>query len=126
MRLVVRRNRYKDAEQKHLDFNIMRTPAGILQAIPLATGRVLSYVETDTPAWQGVTARKFYAITGMLLAPFAVVAFTFAAWALTAKMNWTSGFLFPAGPFSHWIVWCGMGLALSYFSSTLRRFGSTL
>ena len=126
MRIVVRRKRYTNPEHKRLDFNVIRTPAGILQAIPLATGRVLSHVETDTPAWQEGTVRNLCAMAGMLLAPLAVVAFTFAAWSLTAKMNWTSGFFFTEGPLSHWIVWCGLGLALSYFSSTLRRAGARL
>lgn len=124
MRLVLRRARYGDEARKRFDFNIIRTPAGLLQAIPLATGRALAHVETDTSPWQGVTARKLYSISGMLLTPFALAAFAFAAWALTSKMNWTSPFLFADGPWAHWIVWAGLGLILTYFSSALTRAGA--
>jgi len=126
MKIVVRRNRYTIDERKRFDFNLIRTPAGLLQAIPLATGRVWAHVESDTPLWQSVTARKVYAIVGVLLAPLALAAFAFAAWALTAQMNWTADFLFTDGPLAHWIVWAGMGLAIAYCSSALSRAGARL
>lgn len=126
MKIVVRRNRYTIDERKRFDFNLIRTPVGLLQAIPLATGRVWAHVESDTPLWQGGTARNLYAIVGMLLAPLALAAFAFAAWALTAQMNWTSEFLFTDGPLAHWIVWAGMGLGVGYCSSALTRAGARL
>ena|SRR5436305_10274397 len=123
MRVVVRQHNRSEERQENTAFNIIRTPAGWLQAIPLVSGAPRSHVETDTPAWQSVTARNFYAILGTLLSPFALVAFVFAAWALTSQMQWTSAFLFSDGPLADWLVWTGIASLLRFCASSLTRAG---
>lgn len=123
MRVVVRRNSGAQEEQENTAFNIIRTPVGWLQAIPLVSGTPRSHVETDTPPWQSVTARNFYAVLGALLAPLALVAFVFAAWALTSQMQWTAAFIFSDGPLADWLVWTGIALLLRFCSSSLTRAG---
>jgi len=123
MRVTLRGNRYSDEAREGARFNMIRTPAGVLQAIPLFTGRSVAHVEEDTPPWQSVTARNFYAMVGALLGPLVFVACAFAAWALTAEMNWTSEFLVTDGLFSHWMVWAMVALILRFCSSALLRAG---
>ena len=123
MKVVLRRNSYTDNQRESTAFNIIRTPAGWLQAIPLVSGAARAHVESDTPAWQSGTARNFYALLGALLGPLALVAFVFAAWSLTSQMNWTSAFIFSEGPLADWLVWAGLALLLRFCASTLTRAG---
>ncbi|HZU29240.1 MAG TPA: hypothetical protein VFA04_27205 [Bryobacteraceae bacterium] len=123
MKLVLRRNGYSEGAEENSAFNIIRTPAGWLQAIPLVSGAARPHVESDTPAWQSVTARNFYAIVGALLAPLALVVFVFAAWALTSQMKWTASFLFTEGPLADWMIWALAAVLLRFCASALTRAG---
>lgn len=123
MKVVLRRNSYSEDDRENRAFNIIRTPAGWLQAIPLVSGVARPHVESDTPAWQSVTARNFYAVIGAMLGPLALVAFAFAAWALTAQMNWTAAFLFSEGPLADWMIWALGAVLLRFCASALTRAG---
>jgi hypothetical protein len=119
----VRGKSYTQDAGENSAFNIIRTPAGWLQAIPIVSGAVRPIVESDTAPWQSVTARNFYALLGLLLAPAALVLFAFAAWALTSQMQWTASFLFTDGPLADWMIWALGGLLLRFCASALNRAG---
>ena len=55
-----------------------------------------------------------------LLSPVSAVAYVLASWRLGADMGWAASFVINAGFFSHWIVWLGIGLALSFRGYVLK------
>ena len=49
-----------------------------------------------------------------------LLAFSFGIWAVTAQMNWTSGFLFSWLPLRHWATWAA-ALVISLSARNLIR-----
>jgi hypothetical protein len=66
-------------------------------------------------------ARKLIGILSAMLGPFALIAYVFAVWRLSADIGWSGPFIITSGFFSHWIVWFSIGLALNVGVSVLKR-----
>ena len=60
-------------------------------------------------------------ILSAMLSPFALIAYVFAVWRLSADIGWSGPFVISSGFFSHWIVWFTVGLLLNVCVSTLKR-----
>ena len=58
-----------------------------------------------------------------MLTPAALTAGVLGLWRIAADLNWTNGFAFPSGVFSHWQVWLGAAVALQWCSRFLNRYG---
>jgi hypothetical protein len=56
-----------------------------------------------------------------LLTPVSLAAFVLAAWRLAADIGWAGSFAIARGPFSHWMVWTGIGLMMQFVAATLGR-----
>ena len=57
------------------------------------------------------------------LNPASLAASILALWRLGYDLNWTGGFAFSGGLFSHWQVWMAMAVCLQVFASLLNRYG---
>jgi len=104
-------------------------PAGVASEVLLqALEGILSLpAGTDAggwrTAWPTQALRISCLLAGLLAAIVAMLAFVFAAWSLTAGLNWTSAFPWTTGPFSHWLTWCAIGTPLRVAASRLGRCG---
>lgn len=73
--------------------------------------------------WANDTAMEFGALVSTLLAPAIVSAYLIALWSITSDMGITGQFMVSSGPFSNWIVWMGIAVALHGAASVLSRHG---
>ena len=62
------------------------------------------------------------ALAGLLM-PAAFIAFVLAFWRLAADLSYANEFAIPDGLFSHWQVWIGIAVALTYLVVRLNRYG---
>ena len=61
--------------------------------------------------------------TASLLIPAAVMAAALAAWRLAADLQLAADFAISAGPFSNWLVWLALAVALAIAAIKLNRYG---
>lgn len=71
--------------------------------------------------WANDTAIEFGGLVSALLAPAIVSAYLIALWSITADMGITGEFMVSSGPFSNWLLWTAIAIALHAASSVLRR-----
>ncbi len=71
--------------------------------------------------WANDTAIEFGALVSALLAPAVVSAYLIALWSVTADLGITGEFMVASGPFSSWIMWMGIAIALHGAAVVLRR-----
>jgi hypothetical protein len=101
-------------------------PAGVTTHLRLQTVEGILSLEADgeSAVWRTRCAQALRGgrmLAGLSGAVMAMLAFVFAAWSITAGLNWTRAFPWGAGPLSHWLTWCALGAALQMVSSRLGR-----
>jgi hypothetical protein len=74
---------------------------------------------------QGTRNRSVAATAAALLTPFSVLAFALGGWRLSADLQWTSRFVIPSGPLSHWQVWLTFSFLLQIAATLLNRYAET-
>jgi len=67
--------------------------------------------------------RRLAAAAGALLIPISLMAYALGLWRLASDMGLAAEFAID-GVFSHWQVWIGLALALTFAASALNRYGS--
>lgn len=71
---------------------------------------------------QGIRNRRAALTAAALLTPFSVLAFALGGWRLAADLSWTSRFVVPAGPLSHWQVWLAVSFLIQVTAALLNRY----
>jgi hypothetical protein len=70
---------------------------------------------------RGLAFWRYFTGLVTLLTPVSLAAFVLAAWRLAADIGWANAFAIESGPFSHWLVWAGIGLMTQFIAATLGR-----
>lgn len=89
----------------------------IAASVNLATNRLRSPALLDLARR---IAQRFTALLAWLLGPLSLIAYAFTAWRVASDIGWSSSFFITAGLFSHWLVWLGIALTLTFSASMLN------
>lgn len=69
----------------------------------------------------GNRSRQPLLAVASLMTPLALMAWVLGLWRIAANLKWTGEFAITEGLFSHWQVWCAVGIVVQFAAFLLAR-----